>query len=257
MKMLRDTRILYARSLRDGIRNPVTGFVFPAVFPVIVVWFISQIYSALAKLPSFPTHDYATYLAPGAILLAPMMGSGYAAAALVLDAESGFLDRVRLLPVRAASVLGARFLFEATRVLPGAIVVFLIVRGLGSGVQLTPASFAVVLAMAAGWSAAYSGFFYVTALSSMRPQAPMALLPLCLPLLFVSPALIPEIYLPSWIRGVAWWNPYTYLVQGARSVTTGHLAAAPLLRAGLTIVLVFAITYGATRVLYARRTAAA
>ena len=53
----------------------------------------------VTDLPGFPTDNYAEWMTP-AIMLTAMTGVGYAATSLVIDIQSGFLDRLRLLDVR-------------------------------------------------------------------------------------------------------------------------------------------------------------
>jgi ABC-2 type transport system permease protein len=65
---------------------------------------------------------------------------------------------------------------------------------------------------------AYSGLFYLIGLRTLSAQAPIALLPLCLPVLFASTALMPRAMLPDWLSTTSDWNPFTYLVAGARTL---------------------------------------
>jgi ABC-2 type transport system permease protein len=227
-KTLTDTLVLARRSWVEGLRSPVTVFLFPIIFPVLVMLFTSQLYGRLAKLPGFPTHTYAGYLAPGAVMLVPMMGAGYSASSLILDARSGFLDRLRLMPIEPVSILLAKLIFEASRVIPAGFIVVLTAVAMGAPLVHGVGSVVGVVFLIALWSVAYSGLFYIVALRSANPQAPMALLPLCLPLLFVSPALVPTRLLPAWLRDVIVGNPFTYLVEAARALMTGGPLLVPL-----------------------------
>src|SRR2546429_4069761 len=114
--------LLFWRGLKVALRTPLTAFVFPAVFPLLTMIFVAQSTKRLTSLPLFPDHPYIAYLAPGTLLLVPMIGAGYAATGLVIDLNSGFLDRLRLLPTRPSAIIFAKLLFEAIRVLPAGIV---------------------------------------------------------------------------------------------------------------------------------------
>jgi ABC-2 type transport system permease protein len=214
----RDTALLFWRGLRAGLRSPVTAFGFPIIFPLLAMVLVSQLFGQITKLPAFPDPSYIAYVAPGTLLLVPMMGAGYAATGLVIDAHTGFLDRIRLLSARSAAAVLAKLLFEAVRVLPAGAVVMGVSVAMGAHLDHGAVSVAGVLGLIVLWSMAYSGLFYLIGLRTLSAQAPIALLPLCLPVLFCSTALMPRTLLPAWMRTASDWNPFTYLVAGARTL---------------------------------------
>jgi ABC-2 type transport system permease protein len=214
----RDTALLFWRGLRAGLRSPVTAFGFPIIFPLLAMVFVAQLYGQITKLPAFPDPSYIAYVAPGTLLLVPMMGAGYAATGLVIDAHTGFLDRIKLLSARSAAAVLAKLLFEAVRVLPAGAVVMGVSVAMGAHLDHGAVSAAGVLGLIVLWSMAYSGLFYLIGLRTLSAQAPIALLPLCLPVLFCSTALMPRALLPAWMRVASDWNPFTYLVAGARTL---------------------------------------
>jgi ABC-2 type transport system permease protein len=220
--LARDTMLLLGRGLRVSLRAPVSAFIFPIVFPLLTMIFVSQLTARITSLPIFPYHPYIAYLAPGTLLLVPMIGAGYAATGLVIDANTGFLDRIRLLPTRTSAILLAKLLFEAIRVLPAGIIMLAVSVALGAYAGHGLVTVAGVLALIVLWSMAYSGLFYFVGLRTLSAQAPVALLPLALPVLFSSTALVPPALMPGWLSTVARWNPYSYLVGGARTLMTGN-----------------------------------
>lgn len=219
--LARDTMLLFWRGLRAGLRAPLTAFIFPVLFPVLTMIFVSQLYGEITRLPAFPLHPYVAYLMPGTLMLVPMIGTGYAATGLVIDAQTGFLDRIRLLPTPVSAVVFSKLLFEAVRVIPAGAVVLDISVLLGAGVAHGAVSVAGVLGLMVLWSMAYSGLFYFIGLRTLSAQAPIALLPLALPVLFASTALVPKVLLSGWLAAIADRNPFTYIVAGARTLTTG------------------------------------
>jgi ABC-2 type transport system permease protein len=110
-----EIRTLFLRNLREGLRSPVIAFLFPVLFPLFAETLVASSYERVSTLPGFPVHPYAAYMAPGMLLLAGMMGSGYSATALVLDVQTGFLDRMKLLHVRPGAILASRLLFGPAR----------------------------------------------------------------------------------------------------------------------------------------------
>ncbi len=240
-----EVALLLRRNLREALRSPVIAFLFPILFPLFAETLVASAYGRVATLPSFPVRPYAAYMAPGMILLAGMMGSGYSATALVLDVQTGFLDRLKLLDVRPSSILLSRLAFDAVRVLPAAVIVLLVSLVLGARVEGGLAAAGVLLLLCCVWSVAYGGLFYVVALTTWNPQAPLAMSPLFILLMFTSPAAIPASLLPNWLAVVARWNPFTYVVEGARSLMTGPISGEALARAGLTLLAGLVLTQAA------------
>jgi ABC-2 type transport system permease protein len=238
----RGTWVLFSRAMVVGLRTPVFGFVFPIVFPVAILVFVSQMYAKIIVLPGFPTTSYAAYLGPAAVTVIPMMGAGYGATGLIIDEQTGFLDRLRLFPITAGSIVGAKSLFEIARIIPAFVVVLALSVFMGAPLIHGALSVLVLLVIVALWSVAYSGLFYLVGLRSRNPQAPVALLPLVVPLLFVSSALMPRGLLPGWLQVIVGLNPYTYVADAARSAMTGPLTVRPLVEGLVAIALVLVLT---------------
>jgi ABC-2 type transport system permease protein len=241
-KLAADTWLLLRRSIREGLRSPVFAFLFPALFPLFMIALTSQSFREMVNLPGFPIRPYAAYEAPAVLMLTAMMGAGYSATGLVIDAQSGFLDRLRLLPVRPAAILLGRLLFDVVRVLPAGVLVLVASLGLRARLDGGIAGALALLALVLFWSLAYNGLFFVVALRTRNAQAPLAVLPLFMPLMFLSTAFLPKQLLPHWIRVVSDWNPYTYVLEGGRPFMTGGGAAAPIGKALLAALAILVIT---------------
>ncbi len=224
-----ETWTLFRRNFREGVRSPVIAFLFPVLFPLFAETLVAASYQRVATLPGFPVHPYTAYMAPGMLLLAGMMGSGYSATALVLDVQTGFLDRMKLLNVRPNAMLASRLLFDAVRVLPAAVVVLVVSLLLGARIDGVGGAL-TMLAICSVWSVGYGGLFYIVALTTWNPQAPLAMSPLFILLMFTSPAAVPVYLLPDWLVTVSRWNPFSYVVEGARAAMAGHFGR-PMLSA--------------------------
>jgi ABC-2 type transport system permease protein len=250
--LVAETAVLLRRNLREGVRSPVIAFLFPVLFPLFAVTLVAGAYGQVATLPNFPVQPYTAYMAPGMLLLAGMMGSGYSATALVLDAQTGFLDRLKTLDVRPGAILLSRLAFDALRVLPAAVVVLGVSLVLGARIDSGPLGVLALLLICAVWSVGYGGLFYLVALTTWNPQAPLAMSPLFILLLFTSPAAVPAFLLPSWLDSLAAWNPFTPVVEGVRALMTGPLTARPLVLAGIVLLATLAITQAAVVPLFRR-----
>jgi ABC-2 type transport system permease protein len=231
--------VLFRRLMSVGIRQPVFGFIFPIVFPVVLVVFVSAMFARIAKLPGFPLDSYSDYLAPGIVMLIPMIGSGYGSSTLIEDFRTGFVDRLRLQGVTAQSVVLAKILFEMARIVPAGLIVSALVVVMGAPLRSGLLTIVLLMILMCGWSAAYSSLFYIVGVRTLNPQAPLALLPLVLPLLFLSDALMPTAFLAPWLQVAIQFNPFTHIVDAAASIMRGPTDWNAIGRGILSLVVVF------------------
>jgi len=144
-------RLLWFRSLREGGRNPVLAYALPIIIPLAVLVLVSKTLYRVTDLPGFPTSNYAEWMTPAIIMLTAMTGVGYAATSLVIDIQSGFLDRLRLLDAKPSSLLLSRLLFDVARVLPAGAALLGVALLLGTHVavrRLAPNADPIILPVA-------------------------------------------------------------------------------------------------------------
>ena len=242
MNSVSQVHLLLVRNLREGARNPVLAYALPVIIPLSVLVLVAKTLYRVTDLPGFPTHNYAEFMTPAIIMLTAMTGVGYAATSLVVDLQSGFLDRLRLLDARPATLLLSRVLFDVVRVVPAGAA--LLALGVAMGTHLEQGVVGVVglFALLTLWAAAYGGLYFVIALGTRNAQAPLALAPLFLPLQFLSTQFVPKPLLPGWVQAASRWNPFTYMVDAARALTTGPFTALPVARAVAVAMLLVLVT---------------
>ena len=242
-KFMTDTGLIWRKSLREARRDIALAFIFPVLPPLFFAVLQAVTYSDVVDLPGFPVDDYIVWIAPGAVLLPGAIGAGFTATSTVLDARSGYLDRLRLLPVSPAAVLAGRLLFDAVRVLPAAAIVLLTCVAMGAEIRTRPPRRRCRAGACLAALARLERDLYVATLRSMNPQTPMAMQPLFLPFLFLSSVYLPESLLPGWVQTVSDANPLSYMADAARGFMTepfdwGTLAAGvayPLAIAAVTL----------------------
>jgi ABC-2 type transport system permease protein len=242
-KLLRDTWLLFRRSFREGLRNPTVAFLVPTLVPAVMIVLTSQTFGAVVHLPHFPTKSYLTLEVPGIVMLTAMMGAGYSATAMVVDVQSGYLDRLRVLPVRPAAVVLGRLLFDAMRAIPGGILVIVISVAMGSELRGGLPGVVAILALLALWALAYNGLFYVVGLRTRNAQAPFGMLPIFVPIMFLTTIFSAPFMQPRWVRVIAAWNPLTYLINGARVFVSDPFSWVPVGKAVAVCIGLLATTW--------------
>jgi ABC-2 type transport system permease protein len=226
--LARQSWLVFGRSLRAGLREPALAFVFPIAFPLLIIGLFSQVYARVADLPGFPAGSYLGWMAPAVVLMAAMFGAGHSALGLVRDLQTGFLDRLRLLPVRPAALLLGRLCFDMARVTVAGLAVLAVAVALGAPLRGGPLGIVAIAALLAGWTLGYAGLYYVVGLRARSPEALTALVPLFLPISLLSTAYVPAGLLPGWVRTAAAVNPYSHVVDTVRAAMAGTLHASQL-----------------------------
>lgn len=248
MDFIRQTTLVFQRSLRHSRRNPTFAFVFPWLVPLLLLWLFSQMFQSIAQVPGFPAGNYVSWVAPGVFLMTAMFGAQYSAQAFVSDVESGYLDRLRLLPVHPGALMFGRLLFDVARVAVGGGLVLLVSIALGAHWHGGPLAALALLALLALWTLTYGGVFYLVGLRARSAEAIQGLIPLFMPVAMLSNAFVPRGLLPRWIQWATRANPYSYVLDGVRMFATRDFAVEGFALAVGVMLVVLALVYtGAAR----------
>jgi ABC transporter DrrB family efflux protein len=221
--------LVFRREAAAAGRDPGPFFVLPAMPALLMTVVFTALFDRISEAPGYEGGDYDAFLVPGVVVLVALLGAGATSANLAADLRSGYFDRLRLLPARPTIQLVGRLLFEATRLLPGTIVVLALGFAFGAQNRNGVAGLAVVVALVALLGVAYSGVFYAVAIKTSDPQTPFQLQPLGLPLAFLSTALVPLAVMPGWAETLARYNPVTPVVDASREALLGDVWSRELL----------------------------
>jgi ABC-2 type transport system permease protein len=211
--------------------------IFPFVFPLILFAVNAAGLEAATHLPGFPTDDYRNFALAVPFMQGALFISMNAGTDLARDIETGFLNRLRLTPMRAPALLAGQ--------LGGAIVVgiaqgvaYLLV-GIAIGVPIAsgPLGALVLLALSTLIGFAFAGIGAFLALRFGTGEAVQGFFPLLFVSVFLSSSSLPRNLIQTeWFQTVATYNPVSYLIEGIRSlIITGWDAEALALGFGFAI----------------------
>lgn len=211
---------LAKRSLVTTLRVPAA--VLPLfLMPVFFVVIFSGSFSALTDLPHFPTDNVLDWMVPSSILQGAAFAGMGAAFITVRDIDSGFYDRMLLMPGGRTGVLMAPVLSAAVRCLFTVGVVFAFGVALGAdlpggalGVLVLFATSLGVSTLCVGWSL---GVVY--RIPTQR-AAPLLMVGIFFTT-FLSTGNVPLADQTGWVHGVARINPYTNILELARQGMIG------------------------------------
>jgi ABC-2 type transport system permease protein len=254
-KFVRDSRLIFRRTATEAFRNAGLAFVGPTLLALFILVLFQGVYGNIAKVPGWPTDTFIDWVATGGVLLSVFVGAGYTAGGLLRDLDSGYLERLRLLPINSASVLAGKLAFESLRaVVPAGAV--LIAGGLLGAEMPGPIGFVAIILIASALSVAWNGIFYLSALKTRNHAAVLGLQPLFMPVIMFSTFWVPTTFMPEWYRTVATWNPFTLILDASRSIAFESTDWNDLLAAGFVMAALTALTYSPAARLYSRATAA-
>jgi ABC-2 type transport system permease protein len=210
--------LLGRRAIRETWRAPEV--LLPTLF--IPVFFLVVNVGQVAKIfPSSSTgflhgQGYGAFQLPNSLLLAASFGS--AALFLVEEIEGGYFDKLRATPIPRSSIVMGRLIAEAAKGLAIAGALVAISLPFGVSIKSGPLGFVLLVALAALWSVAFSGFMQLVALKTRSAAATNSASLIFFPLLFLTPNFVPRDMLTRPMEIAATLNPVTYVMEGMRSL---------------------------------------
>lgn len=247
-------RVLSARSLRTAFGDYRLVF-FGLLQPVVILLLFSQVFAGIGDMPGVVAYDgYINYLMPATLVMIAMTTAMASGAALLSEIYSGWVGRLRTMPINLVAVLAARTVSDAARltvqlVVASAAGVFAL--GFEPGGMAGMAA-AIAVAVAVGWG--LSWLFIAIATWQSKPELMQAAsFVVMFPLMFGSSAYVPLDAMPTWIRVLSTVNPLTYAIDATRALAVGMPVGGELV-AALALAAVAAVLGGsvATRTFRAR-----
>jgi ABC-2 type transport system permease protein len=254
MTLFSDTRYLFIRYLKKLVRNPILLF-FSLFQPIIFLLLFTQLFSRFSTLPGFLTATGASsYLefATAGILLQNAFGSALqSGTSIVLDLDTGYLQKMLVTPVSRYAILLGRLSSDAFRVVVQSAIILGLAYALGATVATGVVGILLMLFTVAFFGLAWSGISLAIGLKTRSSETVFAIGGfLTFPLLFMSTALTPRVFMPDWILNVSNFNPISYTVDAARVLMVNGYDWATVLKAFGVIGLIAIVTLGATLYLF-------
>jgi ABC-2 type transport system permease protein len=248
---------LARRSFLRVLRQP-GQFVFPMIFPILLLIINSAGLSRADELPGFPGATYADFWMAntfifGAVNLATIAGSNMA-----VDIEDGFLNRLSLTPLSRAALLTGHLGGIVGVALVNGVVYLLVGLVLGVEPDSGPLGVPVILLLAALTALFFGGFGTYLALRLGSAEAVEGMFPLFFVMLFLSSSNFPRSLMTvGWFKTLATINPVSYVIEAIRSLFVAGWDSTALLRGFAVIVplavLTVALSAAAARTRLERR----
>ncbi|MBE0415412.1 MAG: ABC transporter permease [Dehalococcoidia bacterium] len=220
MRELRGLYIIWYRDLLRFWRNTgrlLSSFIMPLLFLVI---FGSGIASSMTGLMGGGGNfNYIEFMFPGIIGMVVLMAAIMSGVSIVWDREFGFLKEVMVAPMSRTTVAIGRTLGGATIATIQGVLMLVFIPfvhisvSIGQVLLILPLMFIMAFALTA------MGILIASRIKSMETfQVIMQLL--LFPMIFISPAMFPTEFLPSWLNGAVKINPVSYAIDSLRQALT-------------------------------------
>jgi ABC-2 type transport system permease protein len=222
MKLLLDTRLVFARSMKVTLRTPV--WVFIGLFqPVLYLLLFAPLLENLESIPGFPRGGVFNVFTPGLLVMMAMFSVAFTGFSLIDDIRMGVLERLRVTPISRLALLLGMVLRDVIVLLVQSTIV--VVLALFMGLRPDPVGLlicTVLLMLIAIFLASCS---YALAIF-LRDEGAMAstINTFTVPLLLLSGITLPLTFAPQIIRTLAQFNPFAYAVDAARALFTGNIS---------------------------------
>ncbi|MFD7666973.1 ABC transporter permease [Streptomyces sp. NPDC059788] len=216
---VRDSLVVAKRNLIRMVRIPEM-VIFGLIQPIMFVVLFSYVFGgSIAVGGSTSPAAYREFLMAGIFAQTVTFATAGAGAGIADDMHKGLIDRFRSLPMARGAVLTGRTLADlvqtALTLVVLAIVALLVGWRTHENLGKVVAGFALLLLL--GYA-----FSWIGALIGLSVRTPEAAtsggLIWLFPLTFISNAFVPSDNMPTFLRHIAEWNPFSATVQAARQL---------------------------------------
>lgn len=233
--------LLTGRSLAVSSRNPVV-----AINAGLAIFFILVYDGSLGGSPvvsSLVGGNYFDFILPAAILAASIAGAA-AGISLVTDLHSGYLYRQLTMPICRTVLICATILVGAIQVLVQTVAVIGVAVLMGADPNGGLVALGAICLLALIWGLGFAGYSVLVAILSRDPQITSAASIVFLPIIFLSPLLLPEEQLRPWVQTVSQVNPASYTLKAMRDLLSSGLPSPYLIDAFVATGIFVLITLG-------------
>ncbi len=233
MKFLTDLRILFARSVKASLRNPI--WLFIGLFqPILYLLLFAPLLSNLGSVPGFPQGGGITVFTPGLLVMLALFTAAFAGFGLVQHIRNGFIERILVTPSSRLAILLAFVLRDIAVLLIQSTLVVLLALPMGLSVSLP--GLLVVFAMTVLTGTIMASCSYALALLLKQDDSLASVInTVATPLLLLSGITLPLTLAPKIIRSIASVNPLAYEVTASRALFRGDFTDPSILQGVLML----------------------
>jgi ABC-2 type transport system permease protein len=238
MRTLRDTWLIFERSMTLTLRNPV-WLIMGLMQPILYLLLFGPLLKNIASMPGFPPGGAFNVFVPGILVMTALFSSAFVGFGLCDELREGVVERMRVTPMSRVAMLLGRSLRDVALLLCQSLV--LVALAIPFGLEINLAGLLVAFALLALVGLVMSPLSYTLAitLGSEDALAP-TINAITLPLLLLSGVMLPMSMAPGWLQTLASFNPLYHAVVASRDLFNAAFGDGEIL-VGVVMMVVFAI----------------
>lgn len=160
--------------------------------------------------------DYVTFVVPGLLTVAVLFSSMHIATKVALDRSSGFMDRVRSLPLSRPAIPSSYAIAGFGIVILTLIATVLAAFAVGFHPVGSVPRLALCMALLAGFAFSIVWIFVALGLWAPSAAAAQGMSFLVMPISFLSDAFVPVDAMVEWLRPIATYQPISAVTSAVR-----------------------------------------
>jgi ABC-2 type transport system permease protein len=216
MRTIRDTWLIFERSLTLSLRNPV-WVIAGIIQPVLYLLLFGPLLSNIAKMPGFPPGGAFNVFVPGILVMTALFGTSYVGFGLCDEMREGVVERMRVTPMSRLAMLLGRSLRDVTLLEAQAVILVILAIPFGLEINLGGVAVAFVLLALVGLMMSPVSYTLALILKSEDSLAPVVN-GVAVPLLLLSGVMLPMSFAPDWLQTIAKFNPLYHAVAAIRAL---------------------------------------
>ena len=216
MRTIRDTWLIFERSMTLSLRNPV-WVIMGVMQPILYLLLFGPLLTNIAKMPGFPPGGAFNVFVPGILVMTALFGAAFVGFGLCDELREGVVERMLVTPTSRTAMLLGRSFRDVALLLAQALI--LVGLSIPFGLEIHPGGMSVAFAMLIliGLMMAPVSYILALVLKSEDSLAPVVN-GITLPLLLLSGVLLPMSLAPDWLQTVAKFNPLYHTVAAIRAL---------------------------------------
>ena len=245
MSTVRDTWLIFQRSLTLSLRNPV-WVIMGIIQPILYLLLFGPLLTNIARMPGVPPGGAFNVFVPGILVMTALFGSGFVGFGLCDEMREGVVERMVVTPMSRMAMLLGRSLRDVSLLLAQALL--LVVLSIPFGLELNVGGVAVGFAMLALIGLMMSPVSYTLALVLKNEESLAPVVNgVAVPLLLLSGVMLPMSLAPEWLQTLARFNPLYHAVAAMRALFNASYGDSEIVfgAALLVILAVVTMTLGA------------
>lgn len=237
MSFLRDTWIIFERSMRLSLRQPMWVLI-GLLQPILYLTLFGPLLQRIAATSGFEGDAWQVFV-PGLLVQLGIFGGLFVGFGIIAEWRSGVIDRQLVTPAARTAIIAGRTLRDVVVITVQALVLCGCAYLMGLRVPL--GAFLIGLVLVALLGAAFS---FISNAIGIATKSEDALAPmvntLALPILLLSGILLPMSIAPDWLQIVSNFNPFKHIVEALRAVFRSDFSD-PIIWIGLALAVVLVV----------------